>query len=58
MNYSAFINSKSKMSESHGFIIDAGMDKAIAALAGFAMLQALNKKAKEDLQRERAKSVN
>ena len=38
--------------------VDAGMDKAIAALAGFAMLQALNKKAKEDLQRERAKSVN
>ena len=25
MNYNAFINSKSKMSESHGFVIDAGM---------------------------------
>lgn len=38
--------------------VDAGMNKAIAAIAGVAMLQALNKKAKEDLQRERAKSVN
>lgn len=38
--------------------VDAGMNKSIAALSGFAMLQALNKKAKEDLQRERAKSVN
>lgn len=38
--------------------VDAGMNKAIASLAGVAMLQALNKKAKEDLQRERAKSVN
>ena len=38
--------------------VDAGMNKCIAALAGVATLQALNKKAKEDLQRERAKSVN
>ena len=38
--------------------VDAGMNKAIASLAGVAMLQALNKKAKEDLQHERAKSVN
>jgi hypothetical protein len=38
--------------------VDAGMNKGIAALAGVATLQALNKKAKEDLQRERAKSVN
>lgn len=38
--------------------VDAGMNKAIASLAGVAMLQALNKKAKEELQHERAKSVN
>lgn len=38
--------------------VDAGMNIVIASLAGVAMLQALNKKAKEDLQHERAKSVN
>jgi len=38
--------------------VDAGMNKGVAAFFGFAMLHTLNKKAKEDLQRERAKSVN
>jgi hypothetical protein len=47
-----------KAAKSIRLAVDAGMNKGVAAFFGFAMLQALNKKAKEDLQRERAKSVN
>lgn len=47
-----------KVARSIKLAVDAGINKGIAAFFGFAMLQSLNKKAREDLQRKRAKTVN